>query len=167
MRIKVLIVILLFNSAIIRGQLNYGYIDYTKAYQEMPNYFLNQNKYVLIEQNILDSANIYSKEFHDFWLSCHYYINFCDSITKQKFYKKVEFYQNNPPYIVFQKLSEELDSIKNVDEIELKAIFNNEVNLFCEKFKISILVKQEGVYLGPDCKDYTNELITFIRRNYN
>ncbi|MCC7303120.1 MAG: hypothetical protein IT233_10805 [Bacteroidia bacterium] len=149
--------LLLFCSGYLFAQV--GVIDPLQVQHVLPGYSVLIESYAKRSKQQLDSQQIFISRYS----SCLERSYMLDSLHAFALDDSIKFHQDN--MVAFQLRS---DKIMKQMEMEMRTALDKELQLrvreFCEKNKLAALFDRKGILYCPGCKDYTAELIKFLKK---
>lgn len=156
------ILIALFFSLSSFGQAKYGYIDYTKAVQTLPDYQSGQEELDLKISLLKDSINMLAADYQEFILNglpCKVVLDSSeialldDSLLTMQ--NRVSEYQ--------EYATTEMEKAQNSLDIKLKNKIILELEKYCSNNGIVCIGYKNSMLYCSECVDYTADFIEYLK----
>ncbi len=138
-----------------------GYISFQQVAPSLPEFESLQKKYTDRSLQLTDTMNFLIKDYERIVVRSSTFTGDTTSNPKlndslMKFQEKLQRFQAYS--------SEVLKKEEKIYSEQLMKAMQKHLKLFCEKKKLTCMVEKDGVLYCPGCKDYTTDMISFLKQ---
>lgn len=157
------VLIALSFSLKLNAQTKIGSLNYKTVIESIPMYHTWKKENELIGLELEDSLHIFQNRYNDFIMK-----GGCGPISNIE----LEFKQNkidslqNQLFSFYMNSKSKIESLEENLQLKIETIINAELAIFCKIHHLDYLFKQDILNYCSNCKDYTEDFIKFINKDY-